>query len=593
MKISMLKSFIARCWPGFAIALVLTVSSLGCAHASSLKDSASESQSYYYFIKSHYSELNHDDKSAVQNMLLASTASGGSYYLELETAKLFSRIGDAESAAKHALKAINLDPDRGEARVFLGWLYSIEGRQEEAMDQYNEVLRLNPTDREALLRQALLYLDKNDKTKAEAAFKKLVEVYPNHLSYFSLGHFYKTESRNREAIEAFKTSTRKNPEFYQSYVALTDLYEAAGDRKSQEKIYREMLKLRPDDDIVKIRLASLLLKNGRKSEAGKLLDGNPNLSLGKLYIQQGRLKEALGELEAAFKAEPGNDEITYFLAIALMETAAQAKEEQKTPGPYKENIRVRELLEGINKSSDFYVDARLLLATTAEGETLEARLGKALPIVEAAAKERPDSPRLAVARTMLLDELGNTTQALAVAREAAKKFPTEAEVLFRLGVFEDKQGNKKASIAAMQKVIQLEPMHADALNYLAYTWADRRENLREALALAERADRLKPDSGYILDTLGWIHYHLGNTNEALALLQKAAPLSNDDPVVMDHLGDVLSALGRNKEALDAYKKALDSYKKAQEIDKEKPPVDPTFSQEAVSDKAKKIQQLLK
>jgi tetratricopeptide (TPR) repeat protein len=108
----------------------------------------------------------------------------------------------------------------------------------------------------------------------------------------------------------------------------------------------------------------------------------------------------------------------------------------------------------------------------------------------------------------------------------------------------------------MRQAINLNPSHADALNFLAYTWAERKENLAEALAMAEKADALKPDQGYILDTVAWVHYQMGQPQKALPILERAVPLSRRDPVVLDHLGDVLSALDRKQEALNAYRQAL-------------------------------------
>jgi tetratricopeptide (TPR) repeat protein len=121
----------------------------------------------------------------------------------------------------------------------------------------------------------------------------------------------------------------------------------------------------------------------------------------------------------------------------------------------------------------------------------------------------------------------------------------------------------------MRQAISLNPSHADALNFLAYTWAERRENLAEALALAEMADALKPDQGYILDTVAWVHYRMGQPQKALPLLKRAVPLSRRDPVVLDHLGDVLAALDRKQEALDAYRQALEGGFANQEVLNEK------------------------
>jgi len=121
---------------------------------------------------------------------------------------------------------------------------------------------------------------------------------------------------------------------------------------------------------------------------------------------------------------------------------------------------------------------------------------------------------------------------------------------------EDQLGRQSDAIETMRRVISLNPSHADALNYLAYTWAERRENLTEALTLAEKADALKPNQGYILDTVAWVYYQMGQPQKALPLLERAVSLSSRDPVVLDHLGDVLVSLDRPEEAMEAYRQAL-------------------------------------
>ncbi len=73
--------------------------------------------------------------------------------------------------------------------------------------------------------------------------------------------------------------------------------------------------------------------------------------------------------------------------------------------------------------------------------------------------------------------------------------------------------------------------------------------------MAERADALKPDNGYIIDTVAWVRFMMGDYDKAHELLERAVELSGGDPVVMEHLGDVLLKLGKKGEALATYLKA--------------------------------------
>ena len=82
------------------------------------------------------------------------------------------------------------------------------------------------------------------------------------------------------------------------------------------------------------------------------------------------------------------------------------------------------------------------------------------------------------------------------------------------------------------------------------------KNLNEALELITKALELSPNKGYIIDSLGWTYFKLGDLNKALELLLKAASLSPKDPAIYDHLGDVYIHKGDNATALHYYKKGL-------------------------------------
>lgn len=110
--------------------------------------------------------------------------------------------------------------------------------------------------------------------------------------------------------------------------------------------------------------------------------------------------------------------------------------------------------------------------------------------------------------------------------------------------------------ADFRKALELNPDQPQVLNYLGYSLVEKRTNLDEALAMIERAVAAQPDSGYIVDSLGWVLYRLGRYEEAVPYMERAAELMPVDPVVNDHLGDVLWAVGRQREAEFQWKRAL-------------------------------------
>ncbi len=94
------------------------------------------------------------------------------------------------------------------------------------------------------------------------------------------------------------------------------------------------------------------------------------------------------------------------------------------------------------------------------------------------------------------------------------------------------------------------------LNYLGYSLVEKHRTLDEALAMIETAVRARPNSGHIVDSLGWVLYRLGRYDEAVGHMERAAELMPVDPVVNDHLGDVLWAVGRKLEARFQWQRAL-------------------------------------
>jgi tetratricopeptide (TPR) repeat protein len=108
----------------------------------------------------------------------------------------------------------------------------------------------------------------------------------------------------------------------------------------------------------------------------------------------------------------------------------------------------------------------------------------------------------------------------------------------------------------LQTALKLSPDQPLALNYLGYSWVDQNKNLKQGMALIEKAVKLKPDDGYIVDSLGWAHYRQNNFKEAVRYLERAVELRPEDPVLNDHLGDAYWRIGREREAKFQWEQAL-------------------------------------
>ena len=102
--------------------------------------------------------------------------------------------------------------------------------------------------------------------------------------------------------------------------------------------------------------------------------------------------------------------------------------------------------------------------------------------------------------------------------------------------------------AGFKAALQRNPNDPFTLNYLGYWWAESGRHLDKAIQLIEQAVRLKPDSGFFVDSLGWVHYQLGNYQLAVEFLEKATTLEPEDALIISHLGDAYWQTQRHAEA---------------------------------------------
>ena len=111
--------------------------------------------------------------------------------------------------------------------------------------------------------------------------------------------------------------------------------------------------------------------------------------------------------------------------------------------------------------------------------------------------------------------------------------------------------------ADFQHALEIVPDQPLVLNYLGYSWVDRGIHLDEAFKMLRRAVALRPEDGYIVDSLGWAHFRLGEYDEAVKELERAVTLKPSDPTINDHLGDAYWRTGRKLEAQFQWNHARD------------------------------------
>ena len=134
------------------------------------------------------------------------------------------------------------------------------------------------------------------------------------------------------------------------------------------------------------------------------------------------------------------------------------------------------------------------------------------------------------------------------------------DYFYRRAISFERLKNWEKAEASFLKSLELSPDRATALNYLGYSWVDRGLHLEEGLDMIRKAIKLRPDAGFIVDSLGWAYYRLGRYDDAVVELEKAIvkPSMAWDPVVNDHLGDAYWQTGRKIEARFQWRHAIDA-----------------------------------
>lgn len=145
---------------------------------------------------------------------------------------------------------------------------------------------------------------------------------------------------------------------------------------------------------------------------------------------------------------------------------------------------------------------------------------------------------------------------------------SDEAVLFALGAGYERMGEIDKAVSTFRRLLDASPDHAPTLNYLGYTWAERGENLEDALALIQRAVAADPDNGAYVDSLGWAYYRLGRFQDARPHLEWAVRLEPDDATVHEHLGDLYVALGERGLARSSYDRALEILGATAEVEAE-------------------------
>ncbi len=491
--------------------------------------------------------------------------------LQRHLASVWVRAGQPERAVRYGQRAFELDPEDGGLRANLASLYVDLRRYEDAVGLLEPRMADGSLESVGLFTLFDLYLRLGRVEAAMRVGEEMIAGNPGDLrGYLALGAALEQYQRPTEAEGVYQRALEIDPRQAALYDAIARTRRASGDREGELSALRRRLELAPGDPAALTRLAQIQEEGGQHDLAIETLEElvgyHPNylgaqFRLGFLYYQSGRLVDAVRSFEvvSAKGGQGGGEryvhEVRYFLGLIHHEA--------------HDDGAALEVLELVPPGSERFTDARALMARIYEG------LGEtdaALAEIRRAIADSPDDTALSVYMAGILGRSGNYEDSIRTMKELIDNRPDDADLYYDLGVIYSESGRDDRALELMNRVLELDGDHSSALNFVGYTWADQGERLDEAEQLIRRAIELRPDDGYITDSLGWVHYQRGlkllaagsadqarrSFAEAIEQLERALELlERDDPVITWHLGDAYRSVSRFDDAIAAYRRALD------------------------------------
>lgn len=267
---------------------------------------------------------------------------------------------------------------------------------------------------------------------------------------------------------------------------------------------------------------------------------------------QGGAAEALYGLGASLGRRGGEDLGLVYLQLALYLEPHHSLALLSLADLY-EAIKKPELAlntyERIAKDSPLHRNAAIQMA--ADLDALD-RPEEAKQQLEALLKQDPNDVEAIMALGTVLrghkefDKCGDVySKAIATLKQPEK---SNWVMFYFRGICYERSHQWPKAEADLKEALKLFPEQPHVLNYLGYSWIDKGVHLDEGMAMIKRAVQQRPDDGYIVDSLGWAYYKLGNYEEAVKQLQRAIELKPEDPTINDHLGDAYWRVGRKLEA---------------------------------------------
>lgn len=515
------------------------------------EDQTDLSCAYFYFLWGTHAEFNEFYPEAFEAYEKALICDPDAEYVREKIPVILLRMGEFAKAAEWLAQAIDNHPENSTYRLLLANLYIQQERVEEAIGLYNEVLSQEPDNEDVRLRLGFLHSHLGQHDTAEKIFRDLLKK--NSDSYFahlSLARLLKQTNNYSEAVQQYEAalslnwskelafelghlySTQKRyPDALRTYTTITD-NDQFDERAALSRVQTLLDLDRGGEALVELEKIRTLSQNQARID----------LIICKVLLRNKETDKAR-DILVRLAEQTGNSEAHYMLALL-----AYQEEEYDLALSHLDGIQAvdDEFEEGV------FLQIRIYQKHGSADEAI-ALLEKHI------AYDESRSPLFYALLSSLYQEKDENLKALELMEEAVALYSDNHQLFFEYGLLLEKNGSSDQAITQMQRVLELEPDHAEALNFIGYTWADRNIHLEKALEYISRAAEIKPDNAFIIDSLGWVYFRLGKLDQAVKELRRSLELEPDDPHIYEHLGDVYRALKNYPEALSNYKKAYEKF----------------------------------
>ncbi|SPA39284.1 conserved hypothetical protein; putative exported protein [Cupriavidus taiwanensis] len=366
-----------------------------------------------------------------------------------------------------------------------------------------------------------------DEAGALAALDQALRLRPGYEAAALMSAELRAEKQPDEAVAVLKRFLEKSPESVNGHITLARLYLLKNDMPAARQEFETLRKVAPADPRVPLALGltSLQAKNFGEAEQ---------------YLQE--------YLQLVEKQPSANPDIAY-------QYLAQIAEERKD---YAGAIRWLDRIEDIRLAPAATAKRAQLLARMGKLDDAQALFGEMLSDAEdipdpGQRSQRVTAIRQAEVATLMESKAYDRARKALNDRIAAE--PDNADWIYELAMLDERQKRYASMETGLRRVIALQPQQKQGYNALGYSLADRNERLPEALKLLERASELGPDDPYIMDSLAWVKFRMGDLQPAAALLRNAYAKAPEAEIGA-HLGEVLWQLGEHDEARKTWTEAV-------------------------------------